>query len=285
MVQSSECILRYIRATKHNVQETIKRLEATLAWRRDFGLYTTITPEHVEPEALTGKQFLFGFDTRGRPALYMYPSRQNTDEGPRQIHFVVWVLECAVDLMGPGVEYVPLFSPTRPCAHTPARRTLALMIDYADKAKNPSFGTSRTVLNILQTHYPERLGTAVIAHLPWFIQTFYKLINPFIDPVTRAKMVFNPVPDDTGLWRTAEARDQGLPDAKLFEPDQLVEDGWSGSAPFTYTHDVYWPALVAMAETRRKDMLRVWRELGGTIGIKEWDVKVAVRDGSTDRTS
>ena len=148
---------------------------------------------------------------------------------------------------------------------------------------NGSFAIARTILHIVQTHYPERLGTAVVAHLPWLLHAFYKLLNPFIDPVTRAKVVFNPVPDDAGLWRSAEARDQGLPDAKLFELDQLVEDGWSGSALFTYTHDVYWPAFVAMAEMRRKDMLRVWRELGGTVGIKEWDVKVAVRDSLTDQ--
>ena len=156
-----------------------------------------------------------------------------------------------------------------------------LMIDYADKAKNPSLSTARQVLNILQTHYPERLGAAIIAHLPWLLNAFYKLINPFIDPVTRAKMIFNPVPDAGGLWRSAEARDQGHDDAKLFEPDQLVTDSWLGSAPFAYTHEVYWPALLSMSETRRKDMTRVWRELGGVVGIKEWDVKVGIRDEST----
>ena len=94
-------------------------------------------------------------------------------------------------------------------------------------------------------------------------------------------MIFNPVPDSGGLWRSAEARDQGHDDAKLFEPDQLVTDSWLGSAPFAYTHEVYWPALLSMSETRRKDMTRVWRELGGVVGIKEWDVKVGIRDEST----
>lgn len=212
----------------------------------------------------------------------MCPSRQNTEESPRQIHFVVWVLERAMDLMGPGVEYVDVPLVRAPLAHPVlCRRTLAIMIDYADKAKNPSFSTARTVLHILQTHYPERLGAAVITHLPWLIHSFYKLITPLIDPVTRAKMVFNPVADDRGLWRSAEARDKGQDDAKLFERDQLVQDSWSGSAPFTYNHEVYWPALLSMCETRRNDMIRVWRQLGGVVGIKEWDVKVAVRDGLT----
>lgn len=155
------------------------------------------------------------------------------------------------------------------------------MIDYADKAQAPGLSTARQVAHILQTHYPERLGAALITHLPWLVLTFFKLINPFLDPVTRAKMIFNPVPDAGGLWRTAEEKDKGQVDTKLFEPDQLVSDSWLGSAPFTYDHEVYWPALLSMSETRRKDMTRVWRELGGAVGIKEWDVKVGVRDGLT----
>jgi CRAL/TRIO domain len=101
-------------------------LEGTLKWRREFGVYD-MTAEHVEPEvrfsqtlqlalplgltskmlcekALTGKMVTFGYDTRRRPALYMIPSRQNTEESPRQIEFAIWMLERALDLTGPGVE-------------------------------------------------------------------------------------------------------------------------------------------------------------------------------------
>jgi hypothetical protein len=60
---SYECLLRYLRATKWDANEAIKRLEDTLKWRRDFGIYDKITPQHVEPEATTGKEFLFGYDT------------------------------------------------------------------------------------------------------------------------------------------------------------------------------------------------------------------------------
>jgi hypothetical protein len=49
---------------------------------------------------------LFGFDADRRPGLYMFPSRQNTNEPTRQIQFVVWMLERTIDLTGPGVECV-----------------------------------------------------------------------------------------------------------------------------------------------------------------------------------
>lgn len=47
---------------------------------------------------------IWGYDTDNRPALYLRPSRQNTDESIRQVHYVVWALERLPELMGPGVE-------------------------------------------------------------------------------------------------------------------------------------------------------------------------------------
>ena len=42
---------RYLRATKWKTPEAaIERLEATLKWRREYGLYDVVTDDHVEPE-------------------------------------------------------------------------------------------------------------------------------------------------------------------------------------------------------------------------------------------
>ena len=46
---SKECILRYLRATKWNVNEAKKRLEGTIIWRREYGT-DTLTAEAIEPE-------------------------------------------------------------------------------------------------------------------------------------------------------------------------------------------------------------------------------------------
>ena len=43
-------IKRYLRATKWNsANAAIERLEGTLKWRREFGIYD-LTAEHIEPE-------------------------------------------------------------------------------------------------------------------------------------------------------------------------------------------------------------------------------------------
>ncbi|KAJ4477255.1 CRAL-TRIO domain-containing protein [Lentinula aciculospora] len=236
---SYECQLRYLRATKWKVDDAIKRLESTLKWRRDFGLYTHITPEYIEPEAITGKEILFGYDVYGRPGFYMIPSRQNTTEATRQIEFAVWMLERCIDLMDEDVE------------------SLSLLINFADKAKNPSMSTSRTVLSILQNHYPERLGKALVINVPYLVNMFFKLITPFIDPITVQKLKFNPDVVKDGI----------------FAEDQVMKDFWGGNMNFEYDHEKYWPALVNLCQTRKLKWIDEWKKLGGKVGICESDYK------------
>jgi len=236
---TSDCIFRYLRASKWNLQHVIQRLEDSLRWRREYGLYDLITADHVEPEAVTGKEIIFGYDTAGRPAFLMIPSRQNTEESPKQLHYAVWMMERAIDLMGPGVE------------------TLALLINFADRGKNPSMQTSRTMLNIIQNHYPERLGRALIINVPFLINAFFKIIMPFVDPVTREKVRFNP-----------DAIREGL-----FAKDNLMTQWWGGDRDFEWNHEKYWPTLVNMCAERRAEQKERWRKLGAKIGIDEWDIK------------
>ena len=44
------------------------------------------------------------------------------------------------------------------------------------------------VLTILQQHYVETLGRAIVVNLPPLLNFFYKGISPFLDPVTRDKV-------------------------------------------------------------------------------------------------
>lgn len=104
---TSEQIQRCLRATKWDLEKAIQRAEETLVWRREYGTDNLQGPD-VEEEGRTGKQYCVGYDKQSRPCLYMHPYRQNTKVSPRQIQFVVWTLERAVDLMPPGVENLAL---------------------------------------------------------------------------------------------------------------------------------------------------------------------------------
>jgi hypothetical protein len=113
------------------------------------------------------------------------------------------------------------------------------------------------MLNIIQNHYPERLGRALIINVPFIVNAFFKLIMPFVDPVTRVKVRFNP--DVVG---------EGL-----FTKDNLMTQWWGGDRDFEWDHDQYWPALVKMCSERRKEQMERWKKLGAKIGLDEWDIK------------
>lgn len=142
-----ECLLRYLRATKWSTAEAAKRILGTLTWRREYGV-EDLTPEHISPENETGKQIILGYDTASRPCQYLNPGRQNTEPSPKQVQHLVFMVERVIDIMKPGQE------------------TLALLINFkSSKTRSntsPPLSQGREVLNILQTHYPERLGRALI---------------------------------------------------------------------------------------------------------------------------
>ncbi|KAL8908148.1 MAG: hypothetical protein Q9207_000971 [Kuettlingeria erythrocarpa] len=230
---TSECLLRYLRATKWDVPQAATRLQATLTWRHEYGLENH-TPEYISPENATGKQVLLGYDVAGRPCLYLNPGKQNTERSNKQVEHLVFMLERTLDLLPAGQE------------------TLALLINFDKKmgGDRPPLWQGKQVLNILQSHYPERLGRALVVNIPWVVWTFFKLINPFIDPATREKIKY----------------DQDL--RQFVPPTQLLKT-YGGDVDFVYDHDVYWPALNELAKKKRDAMTERWVKAGKKVGESE----------------
>ena len=233
MYMTRECLLRYLRATTWNVAQAETRLRNTLVWRREYGLLK-LTPEYTSIENATGKQLIIGWDNEGRSCQYMRPSKQNTERTPRQIEHLVFMLERSIDLMPAGQE------------------TLALLINFAEtkSGQGATLAQGRQTLNILQNHYPERLGRALVTNVPFYIWGFFKLITPFIDPLTREKIKFN---EDSGLHVPRE---------------QLLKES-KGLVEFEYDHDQYWPALNKLCEMKRESMRHRWEQAGKRVGELE----------------
>lgn len=214
---------RYLRAAKGDLDNAKKRIKSTLEWRRDFRP-EIIPPGDVAKEAESGKQIVSGFDNDGRPLIYLRPARENTTPSDTQVRYLVWTLERAIDFMPPGVE------------------NYAIIIDYhkATTSSNPSMSTARTVANILQNHYVERLGRAFVVNVPWFINAFFTALGPFLDPITKDKIRFN-----ANL-------------AEFIPADQLDADFTGGRYNYEWNFQRYWDTLIevgGIAEdgTRKND--------------------------------
>ncbi|KIM32396.1 hypothetical protein M408DRAFT_63046 [Serendipita vermifera MAFF 305830] len=203
------CAERLMRAAKWKLEDGKKRIAATMAWRREYKP-DLIPPEEVRVESETGKIILNGFDINGRPIITMHPGRENTKTSDRQLRHLVYVLERAIDLMPPGQD------------------TIMIVVDYrsATLRTSPPISQAAKVLTILQHHYAERLGRAIVMNLPFILSFFYKGISPFLDPVTRDKMRFNP-------------------DLKTLIPEEQLDVAFGGSYHYDFDPTIYWDSLIS----------------------------------------
>ena len=82
---------------------------------------------------------------------------------------------------------------------------------------------------------------------------------PFVDPVTREKVKFNPDVIKEGF----------------IPKDQLMSQWWNGEQDFQWDAEQYWPALLKMTSQVREKQKRKWKELGSRIGTSELELKLA----------
>ncbi|GAA5821281.1 hypothetical protein JCM11251_004551 [Rhodosporidiobolus azoricus] len=250
---SKQAFLRCLRAVKWDYAAGVRRAEETLVWRREFKV-EEMQESDISREGETGKELVMGFDVNCRPVLYMHPNRQNTQTGPDQIAFVVWCLERTLDLLPPT---------------DPAVEMLCLCIDFGANDKNAksqptTLGQARKVLEILQTYYCERLGKAVCVNIPQIFFAFYKLVGPFVDPVTKEKIRFLDKPDATSL----------------IPPSQL-QTIFGGNVNMAYDHEKYFPALTKLCMERKAANLERWKKYGnGVCGVDEAIIRGARVPGS-----
>lgn len=245
---SKECFLRYLRATKWVQEDAVARILSTIAWRREYGISkaedrdNTVNSDLVEMENETGKEVILGYDNDARPCLYLKPGRQNTRSSPRQIQLNVFMLERVIDFMPSGQD------------------TLLLLIDFKAspagtvKEKLPPVSTGRQALHILQAHYPERLGRALLTNIPFLAWAFLKIIQPFIDPLTRQKLVY----------------DRSFAD---YVPLQQLDQDFGGEVNFEYDHSKYWPEMLRIATEKRQHYMERFDRFGGVVGLSEMDLR------------
>lgn len=225
------CLRRYLRARHWNVKKAEKMLRDSLKWREAFQP-ESIRWEDVEVEAETGKIYRTNFhDKKGRSVLVLAPGRQNTTGHEGQMKHLVYCLENAILNLPEDQEQ------------------MVWLIDYGGWSlrNSPPMKTSLETLNILQNHYPERLAAAILYKPPYLFQAFWKIIRPFIDPITFHKIKF--------VYEHNEASKKFLLD--MFDLEQL-DTAFGGKCSWEYKHAEY-------SEMMKKDDVR-YRALWGVEG-------------------
>lgn len=63
------------------------------------------------------------------------------------------------------------------------------MEGYSPK-NSPPFAVTKQSISVLQNHYPERLGHAVVVQPPCIFKLAWNALYPFLDSETRSKIMF-----------------------------------------------------------------------------------------------
>jgi hypothetical protein len=244
---SKECLLRYLRACNWKANDVIKRITNSIAWRREFGIaggeFEKVTSHLVKEENETGKLQVFGFDDNKRPCLHLFNGRQNTKASDRQIQQLIYMLERSIDFMPQGQDKICL------CVDF---KTYPEACTYNPKV--PPVGVGKSVLYILQYHYPERLGRALFVNMPSLVSVFLKICWPFVDPYTKQKCKFDE------------------PFKEYILPEQLAFN-YGGDVNYEYDHEQYWDDFVAKADAKRNKIMENFHKHGGEIGLSEWELR------------
>lgn len=235
---SDSSIARYLIARNWNVKKAAKMLKESLKWRAEYKP-DEICWDQVAHEAETGKTYRASFcDKTGRPVLIMRPGRQNTKSTKGQIQHLVYCMENAILNLPPGQDQ------------------MVWLINYEGfNLSHISVKVTKEAAHVLQNHYPERLGIAILYNPPKFFEPFYNMVKPFLEPKTNRKVKFV-YSDDQNTKKIME---------DLFNMDEL-ESCFGGNNQTTFEINEYG----AMMREDDKKMPLFWSPENNTGPAQEY---------------
>ncbi|KAI6700210.1 hypothetical protein NL676_014534 [Syzygium grande] len=206
------CLRRYLVARNWNVEKSKKMLEESLKWRSTYKPEEIRWPE-VAHEGETGKVSRADFHDRfGRTVLIMRPGKQNTRSAEGNIRHLVYLIENSILNLAEGQE------------------SMSWLIDFTGWTLRTQVPvrTALDIINVLQSHYPERLAVAFLYNPPRIFEAFWKAIKYFLDPKTfeKVKFVYPKNKDSVELMST------------FFDVDNLPSE-FGGKATLKYNHEEF----------------------------------------------
>ena len=178
MTIDRECIARYFiaaqwkKAVKGKVM--VENVLRSIKWREDERV-SLLGPADVLHQAWNGYLYVNGVDRMERPLITFRPAFQNNADPHKAIQYLVYTLERALDASRlSGVE------------------AYSFVIDCTGFSLQnmPPVNLIKQVFQLLHHHYPTRVGFIMFLHTGSAFQFLWKMLNPFVSPMTRNKILF-----------------------------------------------------------------------------------------------
>ncbi|GJJ67673.1 hypothetical protein EMPS_00019 [Entomortierella parvispora] len=183
-------LLRFIRARKWNTINALNMMFKAFKWRLDEDIpavkYSTdeelnaLYPKFYE-QLESGKFFIHGTDKEGRIVAYLNVRLHYPNDQPAKTleKLTVYVMEAGRVLVQYPVE------------------TVCLVFDLTGfSLSNMDFAMVKYLVTVFEAYYPESLGRIIIHGAPFVFWGVWKVIQPWLDPVVAAKVVFTRKDED-----------------------------------------------------------------------------------------
>ena len=213
-IEDDWCLLRYIRAHKLNVAGAQAGLLATAQWRYTEKI-DDIRVDEFKHIYIQGLMYVCtSTDPSGRAIIFNRKSPQpsvgwNPEVFRTELRSLVYTLERAAremdDRLARG-EADP--------SELDLKWVWIVDMEHYTKGSATPWHVTKSLVDLMRLHYPERLHLAVIIDAPWILRSLLKLLQPLIPKVTRDKVLFvsNRQSDLTSrLLRDAVGGVQNLP--------------------------------------------------------------------------
>ena len=171
---SEMMIKRFLRGQKLNVDNAVKCLVATGEFRKETRA-DVLTVKDCEGYYNRRVTFPFGYDNMGQPLIYCITGRHDRlDRDINEVkNFIIFIIDQTLKLAKPDEE------------------KLTIVFDLSTFSMNcMDFEATKLFISVLQTHYPEILGRALIINAPYIFRACWQVIRPWLDPVTASKVEF-----------------------------------------------------------------------------------------------
>ncbi|XP_028766830.1 phosphatidylinositol transfer protein 3 isoform X2 [Neltuma alba] len=186
-------------------------MKETLKWRVEYRP-EKIRWDDVSCEAKTGRLYRADFlDKQGRIVLVMRAGVQSTSSAVEQIKYLVYCMENAILNLNSDQEQ------------------MIWLVDFQGWSKSSvSLKVTKETAQLLQNHYPERLGLAILYNPPKLFESFWTMVKPFLEPKTYRKVRFV-YPENPKSRKIME---------EVFDMDKL-ESRFGGKNPAGFNYEAY----------------------------------------------